>query len=132
MCEYPSCVCVHHMHMCVPFEGLCIVCVCVCVCVCIFVCVVRAYTHVGHTHTHTHTRQDIVVPLAPNVPIHFLSHTHLSQNGSKDYRLVAQFHFVSWPDFGVPRTPVSLLHFLQRVRLHQPSGQPQPIVIHCR
>ena len=54
------------------------------------------------------------------------------QSTSKESRAVTQFHFVSWPDFGVPRNPTSLLHFLQRVRHHQPYGQTQPIVVHCR
>ncbi|KAL5487212.1 hypothetical protein EMCRGX_G019787 [Ephydatia muelleri] len=80
----------------------------------------QVYANITVTHVDTSTFADFE-----------LRHFNIQANGSKDYRLVAQFHFVSWPDFGVPRTPVSLLHFLQRVRLHQPSGQPQPIVIHC-
>jgi tyrosine-protein phosphatase non-receptor type 9 len=34
-------------------------------------------------------------------------------------RPVSHFQFVSWPDYGVPDSALSMLHFLQRVREKQ-------------
>ncbi|XP_043912110.1 receptor-type tyrosine-protein phosphatase epsilon isoform X2 [Protopterus annectens] len=45
-------------------------------------------------------------------------------------RLVTQFHFTSWPDFGVPFTPIGMLKFLKKVRTMNPSFV-GPIVVHC-
>ncbi|XP_060925250.1 receptor-type tyrosine-protein phosphatase alpha [Limanda limanda] len=51
-------------------------------------------------------------------------------SGKKPQRLVTQFHFTSWPDFGVPFTPIGMLKFLKKVKNCNPqySG---PIVVHC-
>ncbi|KAM5245684.1 receptor-type tyrosine-protein phosphatase alpha isoform 2-T2 [Ctenodactylus gundi] len=48
----------------------------------------------------------------------------------KPQRLITQFHFTSWPDFGVPFTPIGMLKFLKKVK----SCNPQyagAIVVHC-
>uniref|UniRef100_A0A8C6U9L8 Receptor-type tyrosine-protein phosphatase epsilon n=1 Tax=Neogobius melanostomus TaxID=47308 RepID=A0A8C6U9L8_9GOBI len=55
------------------------------------------------------------------------------QNASdtgKSARLVTQLHFTSWPDFGVPFSPIGMLKFLKKVKTVNPpfSG---PIVVHC-
>ncbi|KAF4791296.1 receptor-type tyrosine-protein phosphatase alpha [Turdus rufiventris] len=34
----------------------------------------------------------------------------------KPQRLVTQFHFTSWPDFGVPFTPIGMLKFLKKMQ----------------
>lgn len=43
-----------------------------------------------------------------------------------------QFHYTTWPDFGVPSTARAFLHFLQVVRdadvLNPKFG---PVVVHC-
>jgi protein tyrosine phosphatase len=46
-------------------------------------------------------------------------------------RLVSQLHFTSWPDFGVPFTPIGMLKFLKKVKTLNPSHA-GPIVVHCR
>lgn len=47
-------------------------------------------------------------------------------------REVLQFHYTTWPDFGVPSTARAFLHFLQAVRdsgaLESDVGPP---VVHC-
>uniref|UniRef100_A0A4W6FEX3 Receptor-type tyrosine-protein phosphatase epsilon n=1 Tax=Lates calcarifer TaxID=8187 RepID=A0A4W6FEX3_LATCA len=45
-------------------------------------------------------------------------------------RPVTQLHFTSWPDFGVPFSPIGMLKFLKKVKAVNPpfSG---PIVVHC-
>uniref|UniRef100_A0A4W6DIM2 Receptor-type tyrosine-protein phosphatase epsilon n=1 Tax=Lates calcarifer TaxID=8187 RepID=A0A4W6DIM2_LATCA len=45
-------------------------------------------------------------------------------------RLVTQLHFTSWPDFGVPFTPIGMLKFLKKVKAVNPSYA-GPIVVHC-
>uniref|UniRef100_A0AAY5F108 protein-tyrosine-phosphatase n=1 Tax=Electrophorus electricus TaxID=8005 RepID=A0AAY5F108_ELEEL len=45
-------------------------------------------------------------------------------------RLVTQLHFTSWPDFGVPFSPIGMLKFLKKVKQVNPSYG-GPIVVHC-
>ncbi|RVE59768.1 hypothetical protein OJAV_G00191830 [Oryzias javanicus] len=53
-----------------------------------------------------------------------------TSEAAKTSRLVAQLHFTSWPDFGVPFSPIGMLKFLKKVKAVNPpfSG---PIVVHC-
>nr|XP_014343789.1 PREDICTED: receptor-type tyrosine-protein phosphatase epsilon [Latimeria chalumnae] len=51
-------------------------------------------------------------------------------DGCKAPRLVTQLHFTSWPDFGVPFTPIGMLKFLKKVRTVNPPFA-GPIVVHC-
>ncbi|XP_058271158.1 receptor-type tyrosine-protein phosphatase alpha isoform X3 [Hemibagrus wyckioides] len=51
-------------------------------------------------------------------------------SGKKPQRLVTQFHFTSWPDFGVPFTPIGMLKFLKKVKACNPQYA-GPIVVHC-
>ncbi|XP_027716712.1 receptor-type tyrosine-protein phosphatase epsilon-like [Vombatus ursinus] len=51
-------------------------------------------------------------------------------DGCKAPRLVTQLHFTSWPDFGVPFTPIGMLKFLKKVKTLNPSHT-GPITVHC-
>ncbi|KAK7915460.1 hypothetical protein WMY93_011221 [Mugilogobius chulae] len=51
-------------------------------------------------------------------------------SGKKPQRLLTQFHFTSWPDFGVPFTPIGMLKFLKKVKNCNPPYA-GPIVVHC-
>ncbi|KAJ8013603.1 hypothetical protein DPEC_G00031480 [Dallia pectoralis] len=51
-------------------------------------------------------------------------------DGSKPSRLVTQLHFTSWPDFGVPFSPIGMLKFLKKVKTVNPSFA-GPIIVHC-
>ena len=42
-----------------------------------------------------------------------------------------QFHFMSWPEHGVPYHATGLLAFIRRVKASTPPDA-GPIVIHCR
>ncbi|XP_041117349.1 receptor-type tyrosine-protein phosphatase epsilon-like isoform X4 [Polyodon spathula] len=53
-----------------------------------------------------------------------------TSEGSKAPRLITQLHFTSWPDFGVPFTPIGMLKFLKKVKSVNPSFA-GPIVVHC-
>ncbi|XP_036179228.1 receptor-type tyrosine-protein phosphatase alpha isoform X8 [Myotis myotis] len=48
----------------------------------------------------------------------------------KPQRLITQFHFTSWPDFGVPFTPIGMLKFLKKVKACNPQYA-GAIVVHC-
>ncbi|KAM9249444.1 receptor-type tyrosine-protein phosphatase alpha isoform 3-T3 [Dugong dugon] len=48
----------------------------------------------------------------------------------KPQRLITQFHFTSWPDFGVPFTPIGMLKFLKKVKTCNPQYA-GAIVVHC-
>ncbi|KFQ16523.1 Receptor-type tyrosine-protein phosphatase epsilon, partial [Leptosomus discolor] len=52
-------------------------------------------------------------------------------DGCKAPRLVTQLHFTSWPDFGVPFTPIGMLKFLKKVKTLN-TAHAGPIVVHCR
>ncbi|XP_035957843.2 receptor-type tyrosine-protein phosphatase epsilon isoform X5 [Halichoerus grypus] len=51
-------------------------------------------------------------------------------DGCKAPRLISQLHFTSWPDFGVPFTPIGMLKFLKKVKALNPAHA-GPIVVHC-
>uniref|UniRef100_A0A3P9M0U7 Receptor-type tyrosine-protein phosphatase alpha n=1 Tax=Oryzias latipes TaxID=8090 RepID=A0A3P9M0U7_ORYLA len=51
-------------------------------------------------------------------------------SGKKPQRLLTQFHFTSWPDFGVPFTPIGMLKFLKKVKNCNPHYA-GAIVVHC-
>uniref|UniRef100_A0A671L4U1 Receptor-type tyrosine-protein phosphatase epsilon n=1 Tax=Sinocyclocheilus anshuiensis TaxID=1608454 RepID=A0A671L4U1_9TELE len=53
-----------------------------------------------------------------------------ASDGTKMPRLVTQLHFTSWPDFGVPFSPIGMLKFLKKVKQVNPSYA-GPIVVHC-
>ncbi|XP_018605140.1 receptor-type tyrosine-protein phosphatase epsilon-like isoform X2 [Scleropages formosus] len=55
---------------------------------------------------------------------------HQAGDGSKAPRLVTQMHFTSWPDFGVPFSPIGMLKFLKKVKAVNPPHA-GPIVVHC-
>nr|XP_022340849.1 uncharacterized protein LOC111135248 isoform X2 [Crassostrea virginica] len=59
--------------------------------------------------------------------------TKLSQDNQEEgTRLVYQFNFTAWPDFGVPRNPDSVVQFLTVVNNKQEElAAPGPIIIHC-
>ncbi|CAI8013028.1 Receptor-type tyrosine-protein phosphatase F [Geodia barretti] len=45
-------------------------------------------------------------------------------------REVKQFHFLKWPDHGVPNYATALLHFRKRVHLYHPLKR-GPMIVHC-
>eukprot|EP00051_Salpingoeca_urceolata_P029852 m.7489 g.7489 ORF g.7489 m.7489 type:complete len:438 (-) comp2950_c0_seq2:30-1343(-) len=53
---------------------------------------------------------------------------HVTCNG--ETRIITHFHYVTWPDHGVPRSPVSVMRMLASIRDLQPNDD-VPIVIHC-
>lgn len=56
----------------------------------------------------------------------------LTDTETGDSRDILQFHYITWPDFGVPQSPAAFLDFLRRVRdagvLEANVG---PAVVHC-
>lgn len=52
-------------------------------------------------------------------------------DGCRPPRLVTQLHFTSWPDFGVPLSPIGMLKFLKKVKTVNPAHA-GPIIVHCR
>ncbi|KAI5610761.1 protein tyrosine phosphatase, receptor type, E, b isoform X1 [Silurus asotus] len=53
-----------------------------------------------------------------------------SSEGCRSPRLVTQLHFTSWPDFGVPLSPIGMLKFLKKVKSVNPAHA-GPIIVHC-
>ncbi|XP_047434894.1 tyrosine-protein phosphatase non-receptor type 1 [Mugil cephalus] len=56
----------------------------------------------------------------------------LENLSTQETREILQFHYTTWPDFGVPESPASFLNFLFKVResgcLNSDQG---PVVVHC-
>lgn len=56
----------------------------------------------------------------------------LTDTDSNDSREILQYHYITWPDFGVPSSPMAFLEFLRKVRaenvLEETVG---PAVVHC-
>ncbi len=54
----------------------------------------------------------------------------IQKEGSKEERILTQFHYTVWPDHGVPDHPTPLLHFVRKVTSSNPTNA-GPIVVHC-
>ena len=44
---------------------------------------------------------------------------------------IVQYHFIGWPDHGVPRNGIGLINFIKRVRKLHPYSDPCPLLVHC-
>uniref|UniRef100_F6QL68 protein-tyrosine-phosphatase n=1 Tax=Ciona intestinalis TaxID=7719 RepID=F6QL68_CIOIN len=58
-----------------------------------------------------------------------IKHLRITIRGDVE-RSVTQFHYISWPDFGVPSNAAHLLKFRRRVCCSNPCDT-GPVVIHC-
>ncbi|UXI15577.1 hypothetical protein NH340_JMT01520 [Sarcoptes scabiei] len=53
-------------------------------------------------------------------------------NNESESRIVYHYHFMAWPDHGVPSDPGCVLNFLHEVNCKQESiGDSKPIIVHC-
>lgn len=48
--------------------------------------------------------------------MNFKNIIRLTDTEKGDERLVAQYHYTTWPDFGVPATPSDFIQYLQDIR----------------
>ena len=56
----------------------------------------------------------------------------LKEIDSGEKREILQFHYTTWPDFGVPQSPTAFLRFLSAVRRSGAlSADVGPPVVHC-
>lgn len=61
-----------------------------------------------------------------------MSLIQLSLQQDDQSRIVRHFHFTTWPDFGVPEPPVTLVKFVRAFRERVLPDSSKPIVVHCR
>jgi receptor-type tyrosine-protein phosphatase N len=55
---------------------------------------------------------------------------YLKNLQTNETRTVTQFHFITWPDLGVPESVKSLLDFRRKVNKSY-RGRACPVVVHC-
>lgn len=65
------------------------------------------------------------------LPCHTIRRLSLKSYNNDDERIVRQFHYTAWPDFGVPDSPTSVLKFIRKVNSCD-SLDDGPIIVHCR
>ncbi|XP_078575862.1 uncharacterized protein LOC144861738 isoform X2 [Branchiostoma floridae x Branchiostoma japonicum] len=75
---------------------------------------------------------DIDVTLVDAIPMvdHVTRIFMVGKEGAPAKREVTQFHFLGWPDFGLPRSPMGLLKF-RRAVVTKVAPKDIPIVVHC-
>ena len=44
---------------------------------------------------------------------------------------VTLFHYLGWPDHGVPANTISMINFIKRVRKSHPYSKEDLMVVHC-
>ncbi|XP_039610726.1 protein tyrosine phosphatase receptor type Ma isoform X4 [Polypterus senegalus] len=54
----------------------------------------------------------------------------VEKRGAHEIREIRQFHFIGWPDHGVPYYATGLLGFVRRVKSKSPANA-GPMVVHC-
>ncbi|XP_066925636.1 receptor-type tyrosine-protein phosphatase S-like [Clytia hemisphaerica] len=56
----------------------------------------------------------------------------LQQNNNKEIRTLQQYHYLSWPDHGVPEFPSDILSLRHKIRKDHPVNMTHsPILVHC-
>ncbi|XP_035698479.1 receptor-type tyrosine-protein phosphatase epsilon-like [Branchiostoma floridae] len=75
---------------------------------------------------------DLVVRLEDTVKMvdHVTRTLLLRKAGERRVRKVTHFHFIGWPDFGLPKSPMGLLKFHKTV-MSALTPRDRPIVVHC-
>src|SRR6218665_2239157 len=53
-------------------------------------------------------------------------------NQGQQKRTIKLFHFIEWPDNGVPDSPEVLLEFMQVIKRELETAKAGPLVVHCR
>lgn len=64
------------------------------------------------------------------ININFLV-SRLKDLDSGESRNILQFHYTTWPDFGVPQSPTAFLRFLSAVRRSGTLEEGGPPIVHC-
>ena len=66
-------------------------------------------------------------------PSYIIRHFSLTDLKSQESREIAQYHYISWPDFGIPESPASFLEFLFTVRESGALSETlkHPPIVHC-
>ena len=41
------------------------------------------------------------------------------------------FHYLAWPDHGVPENPMAMISFIKTVRKNHPYRMNEPLLVHC-
>ena len=55
------------------------------------------------------------------------------QTKDNEIRTLEQYHYLSWPDHGVPQFPSDILSFRNKIRKDHPIDMARsPMLIHCR
>ncbi|KAI6650928.1 Tyrosine-protein phosphatase non-receptor type 11-like isoform X2 [Oopsacas minuta] len=67
---------------------------------------------------------------------HVVRELRATKEGDPEERIIYYFHFVSWPDHGIPNDAGNVLSFLSEVNKRQEhfrseGNSPGPIVVHC-
>ena len=79
---------------------------------------------------------EIVVKLIreENMVDYIKRHFSVQKNGSAHIHHVIHFHYLAWPDQGVPSEPQTLLRIIREVNNLKGSfdSQKSPSVVHCR
>lgn len=57
--------------------------------------------------------------------------TELKVSREDTHRIVRHFHFTTWPDFGVPEPPSTLVKFVKAFREKVHPSSSHPIIAHC-
>lgn len=74
---------------------------------------------------------DIQVTLLSECPYQDWTITELKVSRDDTSRIVRHFHFTTWPDFGVPEPPSTLVRFVRAFRDKVHPSSSHPIIAHC-
>ena len=56
---------------------------------------------------------------------------NIQREGVSGEKIVKQFHYTSWPDFGAPANAESVVLFV-KVLMKEHQSQAGPMLVHCR
>lgn len=95
----------------------------------------KCYSYFPHADKDAEEYRDITVTLVKeeNTNKNFvIRHYTLNHKNHPESRLIRHFHYVTWPDFGVPEKVNDFLQFVEVVREYESElKESGPVVCHC-
>nr|VZI33574.1 unnamed protein product [Spirometra erinaceieuropaei] len=90
------------------------------------------FPHVSETRTFDEVGLSVRCVSENHSGAYILREFELTNTATDETHCVLHFHYMRWPDFGVPSSPSSMLNFLWSVRRTGVLNNPEfPCVIHC-
>ena len=78
-----------------------------------------------------YTNKSMIITCLPNNFVTIKYHCFQTDSTESSIHDVTLFHYLGWPDHGVPVNAISMINFIRRVRRSHPYSNTCTMVVHC-